>query len=56
MLQKYNGEGDILELKRTFNDKIKIGGFRCKDVRQELKSIFDKAASLNFPESWEDVE
>lgn len=56
MSQKFKGVGDVLDIRKSHHDKIKITGFKCKDVRQELKSIVDKATFLNFPEEWEDVE
>lgn len=54
MSQKFEGAGDVFDIRKPKNDEIKITGFKCKDVRQALKSILDKAN--HFPEEWEDVE
>lgn len=56
MNQKYNEEGDILEIKKFSNDKIKIIGYSCREVSRDFKQIFDKVVSYNFPEYWEDLE
>ncbi|TNV86648.1 hypothetical protein FGO68_gene9886 [Halteria grandinella] len=57
--EKFSRPGEIADIKKIENGptqdvKLKIIGFKHKDIKTQVKSILDKAVS--FPPEWERVE
>lgn len=55
MLDKYNGNGDIVEIRIEHNKDIKITGFKHDEIKKDVAKIIDKAKAYNFPPFWENI-
>jgi hypothetical protein len=58
MREKFSRPGEVADIKKILKGpkdiKLKIIGFKHREVRSLVKSILDKA--INFPPEWERVE
>lgn len=51
----YTYQGDFVDLDRDANNRLKITGFKHREIKNEISKIIDKVKAYNFPSYWEDT-
>lgn len=55
LIEKYAQPGSITQVRRE-QDGVTIVGFCSSQARPEVKDLLEKAALLDFPPTWEDID